>query len=437
VVAPLGGGTAFQGEHINGDLLVISDFSNGGTTSTITVYKWDTSCSKGVNNPQPNQCGDANLRLLATSAAAKCGTTVPANGDKFCGIVNPGPDPTDSPWSFTDKSGNSDFLNGEFFEGGINLTQLPGVANECFAAVASETRSSTSTTAVLKDFVLGDFGTCGATLSTTPSRTNTLTSPIAPGTSVTDMAVVTGSGTASPPNPTSPAQVVFSMCGPIPVDPNTPPTTYGCDGSDAAHTVSPTPVSSNNLVHCTGFQAPVAFCTQADAQGVSRAQSAAVNPLAAGVYCFKATWAGDDNYKTALSHIGTAAGSECFRVQDTSSLTTDQNWLPNDSATVVNSQNQAVTTGSVTFKLYSNGTYTAGTGDANVIATFANRPLNNSGVASTDNSTANPTYVALTTTTVSWSATYNPPSGSTNITGSTGPCETSTVTINNNDPPTP
>ena len=36
--APSGGGNKFTGVHENGDLLVISDFSNGGTTSTIKVY---------------------------------------------------------------------------------------------------------------------------------------------------------------------------------------------------------------------------------------------------------------------------------------------------------------------------------------------------------------------------------------------------------------
>ena len=44
----------------------------------------------------------------------------------------------------------------EFFEGGVNLSEL-GLGNECFSSVASETRSSTSTTAVLKDFVLGQL----------------------------------------------------------------------------------------------------------------------------------------------------------------------------------------------------------------------------------------------------------------------------------------
>ena len=48
--------------------------------------------------------------------------------------------------TFTDKSGNTTYLQGEFYEGGVNLSLL-GLAGECFASVASETRSSTSTTA--------------------------------------------------------------------------------------------------------------------------------------------------------------------------------------------------------------------------------------------------------------------------------------------------
>src|SRR5215212_5943428 len=69
--AARGGGSAFTGHHVNGDLLIISDFSNGGAVSTIVVHKWDTTCSKAANNdPQPNQCSAANLRLLASSSAA-------------------------------------------------------------------------------------------------------------------------------------------------------------------------------------------------------------------------------------------------------------------------------------------------------------------------------------------------------------------------------
>ena len=60
------GGTHFTGVHKAGDLLVISDFSNGGTTSTITVYKWDPTCKKTTGDKK-GDCGDTNLRILATS----------------------------------------------------------------------------------------------------------------------------------------------------------------------------------------------------------------------------------------------------------------------------------------------------------------------------------------------------------------------------------
>jgi hypothetical protein len=154
----------FSGVHRNGDLLVLTDFSNGGGTSTINVYEWDTSCpSKANNNPQPGQCGDTNLMTLATSNAANC--TSAAAGDDFCGIVNSGT--ITMPWSFVDKSGTTQnrALNGEFFEGGLNLTAL-GLGDRCFSSVASESRASTSTDATLKDFVLGGFGSCGSSVTT-------------------------------------------------------------------------------------------------------------------------------------------------------------------------------------------------------------------------------------------------------------------------------
>src|SRR5918995_1912301 len=59
----IGGGTGFNGVHRTGDLLVISNFSNGGTTSTITVYSWDPTCTK-TSGSAAGACGDANLRIL-------------------------------------------------------------------------------------------------------------------------------------------------------------------------------------------------------------------------------------------------------------------------------------------------------------------------------------------------------------------------------------
>jgi hypothetical protein len=165
----VGGGTGFTGVHKTGDVLVISDFSNGGTTSTITIYSWDPTCKKTTGSTA-GTCGDANLRIKGTSSSANCGTA--AANDAFCGIVNP--NTITMPWSFTDKSGTpgNGALNGEFFEGGVDLTNL-GLGGLCFASVASETRSSTSTTATLKDFVLGGFGHCGSTLTTQESTGGT------------------------------------------------------------------------------------------------------------------------------------------------------------------------------------------------------------------------------------------------------------------------
>jgi hypothetical protein len=200
----VGGGTGFTGVHKTGDVLVVTDFSNGGGTSTITVYSWDPTCTKTTGSTA-GSCGDANLRIKGTSTSANCATS--AANDQFCGIVNSST--ITMPWSFTDKSGTPDngALNGEFFEGGVDLTPL-GLAGKCFASVASETRSSTSTTAVLKDFILGTFGQCETTVHTTPSAAS-----VSIGTGsvqVTDTATVTVSNIS-----TWSGSLAFSLCGPL------------------------------------------------------------------------------------------------------------------------------------------------------------------------------------------------------------------------------
>lgn len=312
----IGGGTGFcdprtgaPATHVDGDLLIISNFSNGGTTSTISVYVWDAT----VNG---------NLRLLQSSAAANCATA--GQGDGFCGIVNPGPGLTAAPWPFLDKSGNSSFLNGEFYEGGVNLSLL-GLSNECFASVASETRSSTSTTATLKDFVLGQFANCTASLTTTPSVGSGGT--VSPGTSVTDVATVLGAGTPNPPTPTG--SVTFFLCGPI-----------------ATGVCSSGGTQVGSAVALANSSPPVG-----EAQATSAAVNTAASPLSPGRYCFRAEWPGDDNYPTPLVHAG-SNNDECFLVQDSTSGTSAQNWLPNDSATITSAAGTALS-GTLTFTLHS------------------------------------------------------------------------------------
>src|SRR5258708_25985650 len=98
----VGAGQTFTGVHKNGDLLVVSDFSIGGTISTITVYLWDSTCT-AAGKPGAG-CADANLRHLQTSSAADCATSSPIAA--FSGIVNPLAGAT-APWPCTHKTAHS------------------------------------------------------------------------------------------------------------------------------------------------------------------------------------------------------------------------------------------------------------------------------------------------------------------------------------------
>jgi hypothetical protein len=154
---------------VRGDLLVLSDFLQGGSSPTIRVFEWVGSGGT-----------DGSLDLIAGSVTtpADCNggpppkqnaTPVPPVGsdDNACATVNAAT--TASPWSFTPKAGTADnFPAGSFYEGGINLTAL-GFGDTCFSSFLAETRSSQSPTATLKDFVLGGFGDCDSSMSTTPS----------------------------------------------------------------------------------------------------------------------------------------------------------------------------------------------------------------------------------------------------------------------------
>jgi hypothetical protein len=134
-------------KHQTGDLLVLANFSNGGTTPSIQVYQWF--------NGAP---------VLFTGGTVLCNTdgTIPSSG--FCGITNGGP--VDAPWTYQNKDlgVTAQFPRGAFFEGGIDLTGL-GLAG-CFTGFITESRSSTSITATLKDFVDpgNGFGLCSISI---------------------------------------------------------------------------------------------------------------------------------------------------------------------------------------------------------------------------------------------------------------------------------
>ncbi|MBY4678559.1 hypothetical protein [Marinobacterium arenosum] len=160
---------SFSGNHTNGDVLVLVNFPQATNAQPLVqVVEWDSSCTKADNNnPAPGDCVAQNLILRAgqSGAGAICGSMA---SDLVCAITNDeggANDPTPSPWSYTSKDG---FINQfpfeTFFEGGINLTQLIG-GDGCFASFMAETRSSSSFTASLKDFVLDAFPLCSIEVS--------------------------------------------------------------------------------------------------------------------------------------------------------------------------------------------------------------------------------------------------------------------------------
>jgi hypothetical protein len=133
--------------HAVGDILIQSNFSQGGVISSISVFKWVGS-------------GGSNGTLDLLTSAADC---IPGTlGDSACGTVNQAN--TSAPWPFTPKFGTTGtFPPGSFYEGGVDITALLGTT-ECFSTFLAETRSSTPFDAVLKDFAgPQSFSTCGIT----------------------------------------------------------------------------------------------------------------------------------------------------------------------------------------------------------------------------------------------------------------------------------
>jgi len=390
----------FSGAHQNGDVLVLSDFTKGGETTTIRVFEWHS----------PGGAIDGTLDLIAGTldppTPADCvGPPQVQNGDKACATVNTGNE--DSPWDFQAKEQSAQpdiFPKGHFYEGGIDLAQL-GLADECFSSFLIETRASQSVDAVLKDFVGGAFAPCTVTLTTTPSPGSG--GSVTPGTPVTDTLVVQGSGIGTPPTPTG--NVTFFICGPI--------ATGTCDGT-------------TNVGTQVGVAKALANTSPPAGEATAVSDAFDTTGKTPGRYCFRAEWPGDTNYKptppaTKFVEFGTGNG-ECFVITDTTTTSTAQNWRPNDSATITATGGSALA-GSVAFTLYSGGTCSGTVLYTETVPVSGTSPQ----TVPTTNDGSSPTDFLLTatgTTTVSWKAVFT----STNsVQGSAGPCESTTVTIDN------
>ena len=145
-VRPTGNGSGsspFTGEHVNGDILIISNFVNGGGNAQPSIYIW---AGKTDVNP--------GALILVTGVGLDAALTTNSSvvnvptGQMFNGEM----------WTFYPKFGETEtYPNPLFFEGYLDLATLPGEYNACFQRFLLETRNSQSISASLQDLVAGQF----------------------------------------------------------------------------------------------------------------------------------------------------------------------------------------------------------------------------------------------------------------------------------------
>ncbi|HWF88876.1 MAG TPA: hypothetical protein VN659_08580, partial [Pyrinomonadaceae bacterium] len=134
--------------HQVGDVLVLIEFSVGGTVPTAKVFEWvgsGGSESGGTLNDITGTAPATAVRSISNAVAQTIPGSCPA-------------------WQYTPKGGvpGGPISTNSFFEGAINLDAFPALAGACFSSFLVETRSSSSVTATLKDFALGQFNTCAS-----------------------------------------------------------------------------------------------------------------------------------------------------------------------------------------------------------------------------------------------------------------------------------
>ena len=150
-----GPGPGQVANHVDGDLLLLVNFENGGLVPTIQAFKWQG----GVNGgPVP----------AGTLITGECGVGPNAGNFDACAITNATASLAPANWNYVPKSGTpGTFPPQAFFEGGIKLSAIFGANVPCFSSFLAETRSSSSITATLKDFAEGSFNLCKITVAKT------------------------------------------------------------------------------------------------------------------------------------------------------------------------------------------------------------------------------------------------------------------------------
>jgi hypothetical protein len=147
-VAPGPGGN-FTGQHTPGDVLILANFESGGGVPTIQVLQWVASG------------GDVATNLLQVfQGQAEC---TPTHAGAACAKTNTSPITVF--WPFDYKG--APFCSGPTCRAAVGLLRRGGRPHDlfgdnlpCITSFLAETRSSSSVTADLKDFVTSAFELC-------------------------------------------------------------------------------------------------------------------------------------------------------------------------------------------------------------------------------------------------------------------------------------
>ena len=281
-------GTGFTGVHKTGDLLVISDFSNGGTTSTITVLQ----VGPDVHEDDRSRPARAGTRTCA-SLARRTGQLRDGRGERPV-LRHRQPDPARrcrgrSPT----RAATTTSLQRRVLRG--RRQPVPARPRRQVLRVGgSETRSSTSTTATLKDFVLGQFARLRRRAD--DAVVDGTVSGVTGSATVSDSAAIKISGSTIAPT----GSVTFRLGG---------PSATQITSCDSTGTLKAT-VNLN-----TAVESPT---------GTFTVGSGDVTVNTSGYYCWFASWPGDTNYVSDPPSAGFSDGSatECFKITQPTTLAT-------------------------------------------------------------------------------------------------------------------
>ena len=166
----------FVGSKQTGDILVLANFTGGGSNATIQLFRFTAGAGSNPGTfsdlvTVTGKCENTNTGDLA----------FPQND--ICATLNDTND-VDTPWAMEDKTKpgppTPDVANrlepDQFVEGGVNITDIFAGAGlgapPCFGSFLAETRSSSSLDATLKDYALGDLQFCDARVKIDASATN-------------------------------------------------------------------------------------------------------------------------------------------------------------------------------------------------------------------------------------------------------------------------